>query len=757
MSVKVGDGVHRALGLTDEEYLRIVDILGREPNFNELTVFSVMWSEHCSYKNSLVWLRKLPRESEKLLAVPGEENAGIIDIGYGLGCAFKIESHNHPCAIEPYQGAATGVGGIHRDIFTTGAIPVAQLNSLHFGEIDYEKTPFYVKQVVKGIADYGNSFGVPNIGGETYFAGCYNRNPIINAMSCGILDRDRFIRARTKYEGQVVVLIGSLTGPDGIHGATFASGVLTDASEKELPSVQIGDPFMEKILLEAIIEMNEKGLIEGMQDLGAGGISCASSEMSSRGGHGMDIYLDRVPLRLPAMKPYEIMVSESQERMMLVTSREKISDIERIARKWGIFMGVIGEVTSTRRVRFFYEGEVVADIPSDALVAGKGAPIYTRKYEEPPSFKERKNFNINFIKDIEPSKKIFLDMLRRGNTSSKRFIYEQYDRLVGTINITHEGFSDAGVVAVRGTPLALAFSTDCNPYYVEADPYGGSMRAVMESAINVACCGAYPVAITNCLNFGNPYDPYVFWSFVKTIEGIRDACNMLGIPVTGGNVSFYNEYVSGDTNNKTSFEDDEKGGFYSTTPVMPTPVIGMMGIIDDRSKVIPSHFVAEDSVIILLGEPVNDISCSEYLRMIKGDILTPLPHSDFHKALTMIKLLNKMVGEGIILCSHDVSEGGLWVCLTEMSLHSKFSMEVSVEYDIRHDAFWFGESFPRVVVCSSRENASRVINLAEKNKIPAISIGRVITGDKIIVNGVEIDKREMLEAYFGYLPSLLNL
>ncbi len=531
------------LGLTAEEFTKIEEILGRTPNFTELSIFSVMWSEHCSYKNSIVWLKTLPKKSERMLVEAGEENAGLVDIGDGLACSFKIESHNHPSALEPYQGAATGVGGINRDIFTMGARPIAQLNSLRFGKISLPKTQWLVRGVVKGIGDYGNAFGIPTVGGEVYFDESYNVNPLVNAFSAGIVETDKIASAISYGVGNPVYIVGSATGKDGIHGASFASKDISDDSIKDLPAVQVGDPFQEKLLLEATLEAIATGHLIGIQDMGAAGITCSTSEMSAKGEHGMKIYLDKVPTRQKNMQPFEILLSESQERMLIVIKKGKEAELQAIFDKWDLNCAQIGEVTDSKRLEFYVNEELVADVPANDLVLGGGAPVYHREYTEPAYFSEYKQFQIDEIEEPEDEKlpEIAKFLIGHPNIASRRWIAEQYDSMVGTANTSTNQPSDAAIVNVKGTNKNIVISVDCNSRYVNSDPEKGTMIAVCEAARNIVCSGGEPVAITNCLNFGNPYIPEVYWHFVGAIKGMKQACEILKTPVTGGNVSFYNQ------------------------------------------------------------------------------------------------------------------------------------------------------------------------------------------------------------------------
>ena len=529
------------MGLLPEEFDRIKEILGRTPNFCELSIFGVMWSEHCSYKNSIVWLKKLPKDGPHMLVEAGEENAGLVDIGDGLACCFKIESHNHPSALEPYQGAATGVGGINRDIFTMGARPIAQLNSLRFGNIDLDRTKWLVKGVSKGIGDYGNAFGIPIVGGEIFFDKCYNTNPLVNAFSAGIMKKGEMISATSSGVGNPIFIVGSRTGKDGIHGASFASKDITEDSAEDLPAVQVGDPFQEKLLLEATLELAKTDAIVGMQDMGAAGITCSTNEMSAAGEHGMIINLDKVPTRQANMKDWEILLSESQERMLVVVEKGKENIVKEIFDKWDLSCEEIGEVTKGDRVKYFMHGDLVADVPCADLVLGGGAPVYHREYSEPAYFKRFQQFDINNIEEPSDLVSVAKFLTSSPNIASKRFVYEQYDSMVGTANMSTNFPTDAGIVNLKDSKKALAMTVDCNARMVNANPEEGCAMAVAEAARNIVCSGGMPSAITNCLNFGNPYNPEVYWQFVGSIKGMAKSCKKFSTPVTGGNVSFYNQ------------------------------------------------------------------------------------------------------------------------------------------------------------------------------------------------------------------------
>ncbi len=678
----------KQLGLREEEFEKIKEILGRTPNFTELSIYSVMWSEHCSYKNSIVWLKTLPKEGEKMLAKAGEENAGLIDIGDGLACCFKIESHNHPSAIEPYQGAATGVGGINRDIFSMGARPIAQLNSLRFGNIENERTKWLVRGVVKGIGNYGNAFGIPTVGGEVYFDDCYQINPLVNAMSVGIAKVGKTVSAISEGLGNPVYIFGSATGKDGIHGAAFASKDITEDSAKDLPSVQVGDPFWEKLILEASMELLEQtDAVVGMQDMGAAGITCSTSEMSAKSKTGMKVWLDKVPMRQAGMKDWEILLSESQERMLVIVHKGKEAEVERIFKKWDLTYAIIGEVTDTERVQYYMNGELRADIPGESLVLGGGAPVYHREYTEPKYFKEIEKFNLNQVSDIalNEAPAIAKYLMGHPNIASKRWVYNQYDSMVGTINQTTNAPSDAAVVKVKGTDKSIAMTVDCNSRFVYANPFVGGMIAVSEAARNLVCSGAEPAAITNCLNFGNPYNPEVYYQFVYAIKGLGEACKKFDTPVTGGNVSFYNQ--SSDDN-----------------AVFPTPTIGMVGLLGSGKKHMTLNFKQAGDIIYQIGLSKNDLGCSHYLSHFKQVAQSPAPYFNLDEEHQLHQSVLKLINAGLIQSAHDVSEGGLLTCLLESAMPSNLSFEVAKTSELRTDAFLFGEAQGRVVVSVSPSN-----------------------------------------------------
>lgn len=707
------------LGLRQEEFEEITSILGRVPNFTETAMYSVMWSEHCSYKNSIKWLKTLPRDGKRLLVKAGEENAGLVDIGDGLGCVFKIESHNHPSAIEPFQGAATGVGGIHRDIFTMGARPIAALNSLRFGLPDNPKTKWLVKGVVKGIGHYGNCFGVATLAGEVYFEDCYQTNPLVNAMSVGIVKAGETVSATSYGAGNPVFIVGASTGKDGIGGASFASADIDENSAESLPSVQVGDPFEEKKLLEACLEVIPTNAIIGMQDMGAAGITCSTSEMSAKGEHGMIIHLEKVPTRQEHMKPWEMLLSESQERMLIVVKKGQEAVVEAIFEKWDIHCVQIGEVTTEQRLKYYMNGELVADVPGESMVLGGGAPVYDREYTKPEYLKINAQFNAASISQPVDYKEVAFQLIQLPNIASKRWVYEQYDSMVGTGNTNTNAPSDAAVVRVHGSEKALAVTTDCNSRYVFADPYIGTMIAVAEASRNIVCSGGTPVGVTNCLNFGNPYNPEVYYQFVQAIKGMGEACNKFETPVTGGNVSFYNQGPDG--------------------AVYPTPTIGMVGVLDSMSNKMGLRFQQAGDLIYLVGESREDINCSEYLHKLCGVTHSPVPHFDLEEEYAVQQAIARVIERGTIKSAHDISEGGLFACLLESSMGSGRGFTIHSNAKIRKDAFLFGEAQSRVVVSVNPD--LKALFEAEIG-VPHSLLGRVAPTAEIFID----------EESWGFLP-----
>lgn len=727
----------KELGLLPEEFDRIQEILGRVPNFTELSIFSVMWSEHCSYKNSIVWLKTLPKEGPHMLAEAGEENAGLVDIGDGLGCAFKIESHNHPSALEPYQGAATGVGGINRDIFTMGARPIAQLNSLRFGDINHPRTQWLIKGVVKGIGDYGNAFGIATVGGEVFFDDCYQVNPLVNAMSAGIVKVGETVSATSYGVGNPVYIVGSATGKDGIHGAAFASKDISEDSINDLPAVQVGDPFQEKLLLEATLEVIKTGAVIGMQDMGAAGIICSNSEMSAKGKHGMRIDLEKVPTRQANMKPFEILLSESQERMLIVVEKGREADVEAVFEKWDLNCAIIGEVTDTQRLEYYMNGELVADVPADDLVLGGGAPVYHREYKEPAYFQAYKKFKIEDVAEPADLREVGRHLLSHPNIASKRWVTQQYDSMVGTATMTANRPSDAAVVAIKGTKKAIALTVDCNARYVNADPQVGCAIAVAEAARNITCAGGEPSAITNCLNFGNPYIPEVYWQFVHAIKGMSEACVKFETPVTGGNVSFYNQSSDGGA-------------------VFPTPTIGMLGVLEDAANMMTLDFKNEGDFIYLIGESKNDIASSQYLASFHQIKESPAPYFDLDKEYETHQVIKQLIRERLVESAHDVSDGGLYIALAESAMAGGRGFAIDTDSEFRKDAFLFGEAQGRVVVSVKPEQQEAFVELLAASDVEFSLLGAV-TKNGFVVDGETWDSvAQATEVYEGVLPSILE-
>lgn len=734
--ISVTSSTAKELGLTESEFERICGVLGRTPTYTELGVYSVMWSEHCSYKNSILQLKTLPRSGGRMLVAAGEENAGVIDVGGGYGVAFKIESHNHPSAVEPFQGAATGVGGILRDIFTMGARPIAALNSLRFGEPDTARTKYLVKGVVAGIGHYGNCFGVPTVAGEVYFDRCYTDNPLVNAMAVGVLKADAMASATASGPGNPVFIMGSSTGRDGIHGASLlASREFDEETENMRPTVQVGDPFAEKLLLEASLELINANVVVGMQDMGAAGISCSTAEMSAKGQVGMRIDLDKVPLREADMSAYEIMLSESQERMLVVIEKGKEAIAAAVCAKWDVPFVCIGEVTDDEHVSIFRKGQLVARIPAQSLVLGGDAPVYVREQKRPEYLDE---FHRHVDKGPVIDTAGFTDVLQRllasPTIASKRWVYEQYDSQVGD-NTVMRSSGDAAVLRIKELPgKAVAVTTDCNSRYVYLNPYRGGLIAVAEAARNCVCVGAEPVAITNCLNFGNPYDPEVYYQFAEAIRGMGDMCRALETPVTGGNVSFHNESQS--------------------HAVFPTPTIGMLGLIDDVSTIVGKGFTAEGDVVALLGWHRSELGGSEYQKVIQGRITGDAPWIDINEEVRLQKILLSSIRKGIVRAAHDCSEGGLAVAVAEMAMSGEHGAQLNWPYD-RHAADLFGEAQSRVVVTLRPDAYEAFEAECFASNVPLVRLGTV-GGDALTMwSGCSISVEALRGVYEGALPSIM--
>ncbi|HWZ83651.1 MAG TPA: phosphoribosylformylglycinamidine synthase subunit PurL [Terriglobales bacterium] len=733
----------REHGLTPDEYEKIKQLLGgREPTLTELGIFSVMWSEHCSYKSSRVHLKRLPTRSKLVLQGPGE-NAGIIDIGDGWGCAFKIESHNHPSFIEPFQGAATGVGGILRDIFTMGARPVAVMDSLRFGPIVAGKTPTtaelhknhsVMEGVVSGVASYGNCFGVPNLGGEVKFEPCYNGNPLVNAFALGLVRHDEIFYGRATGEGNPVIYVGSKTGRDGIHGATMASEEFSEGSEAKRPNVQVGDPFLEKLLLEACLEAMQTGAIVGIQDMGAAGLTCSTCEMGARAGTGVEIELDRVPQRETGMTPYEIMLSESQERMLLVAQKGREQEVFRVFEKWGLDAVEVGRVTREAKMRVLEHGQVVAEIPNAALT--DDAPVYKRPLArwEPPVEREMPgHVKLNEGVDLTAN---FKRLLASPNICSKRWVWQQYDHMVQTNTVDAPGAGDAGVIRIKGSNRGLAMALDGNGRWCYLDPRLGAMHAVAEASRKVACSGAMPVAATNCLNFGNPEKPHIMWQFSQVIDGITKACEELEVPITGGNVSFYNETLG--------------EGIY------PTPVLGVVGILEDVHKSMKMHFAQLGRKIVLLranepGDAVDaesEFGSSEYAKEILGAVWGYPPELDLEKEATLQRAVVALIQAGLVESVHDCADGGLATALVESGFPKGIGLKVNLaSHGLPSEFLLFGEDASRVVLSCDPAKLARIQQVAEEYDLFADVLGET-SGDRV---EIAVDGKTLISATIAEL------
>ncbi len=727
-------------GLNEEEWEKIIKILGRAPNYTELGVFSVMWSEHCSYKNSIAMLKTLPRSGERLLVKAGEENAGLVDIGDGLAIAFKIESHNHPSALEPFQGAATGVGGILRDIFTMGARPIASLNSLRFGPLDKPRNRYLFDNVVKGIAHYGNCMGIPTVAGEVYFDECYSGNPLVNAMTIGIVKHDSVKSAISKGEGNTVMIVGSSTGRDGIHGATFASVELDEESEAKRSSVQVGDPFTEKLLLEATLEVSRKNYVIGIQDMGAAGITCCTSEMSAKGGYGMVLDLSGVPLREPNMSPYEIMLSESQERMLVVVRRGFEEEVKAIFKKWELNCVEVGKVTDTKDLQLFMDGKKVGKVPAWDLVLGGGAPVYERETKEPEYFKEVRNVDLKILPEPKNYNEALLKLLSSHNIADRSWIYRQYDYSVRTNTAVPPGSSSA-VIRIKGTNKAIATKTDGNGRYTYLNPYRGGAIAVAESARNVVCSGAKPIAITNCLNFGNPYDPEIYYQFKNTVLGIGDACRAFDTPVTGGNVSFYNESPSG--------------------AIYPTPVIGMVGLINDVSHITTSWFKNDGDFIMMLGTIKGELGGSEYLKLVHNLVAGDAPTIDLPFEKRVHNACLEAIRKGIVNSATDISDGGLAVAIAEACISNPdkpIGASIYISRKLRNDVLFFGESQSVIILTINENRLLEMERIASKNIIPCVTIGRVKDNGRLRMNRIiDVSLDEIKTVYTNAIPDAMKM
>jgi phosphoribosylformylglycinamidine synthase len=701
MNLNENEDLWKEHGLTEDEYGRILMLMGRRPNYLELALFGVMWSEHCCYKSSKLQLKKFPVDGPHVLQGPGE-NAGVVDLGDGWGVAFKMESHNHPSAIEPFQGAATGVGGIIRDIFAMGARPVASLDSLRFGEISNPRVKALLNGVVAGIGSYGNCMGIPTVAGETYFHPAFQGNPLVNAMSVGLLKTDRIFRGRADGVGNIVMLVGARTGRDGIKGASFASEELSDQDPDKRHNVQVGDPFMEKLLLEATLEILEQDLVVGLQDLGAAGLTSSGCEMAGRAGSGLYMDLDRVPLREQGLADWEMMLSESQERMLLIVEPSKVEAVRKVFDKWDLLSTAVGEVTGDGCFTLKRGERVIATIPAAYLT--DQAPVYSREYAEPEYFRRLKEADLSPVRDCEDFKGLLERLLSSPNLSSRHWVYEQYDSSVGLNTVTGPS-GDGALLRVPGTRKGIALSCDCNSRYVYLDPYLGGAIAVAEAALNVAVTGARPIALTNCLNFGTPDNPEIFWQFVKATDGLADAARALDTPVTGGNVSFYNEYDG--------------------RAIHPTPVIGMLGLLDDLDRRMTFHFKKPGDIVILIGRTFEELGASEAHFLLTGRDEGPVPRLDLAVASKLNAFLVKAASLALFESAHDCADGGLAVALAEAAFPLELGLQLAWKGDVTPAAALFGESQSRVVASVAPENFTKTAELLASFALPFSTLGRV--------------------------------
>ena len=738
-SLTITPDMVRQHGLTLEEFNRIEDLLGRELNFTELGIFSVMWSEHCSYKSSRYYLKKLPTTGPRVLQGPGE-NAGVVDIGDGVAAVFKIESHNHPSFIEPRQGAATGVGGILRDIFTMGARPIALMNSLRFGASDHSRTRFLVNGVIDGISNYGNCTGVPTVGGEIYFDPCYNGNILVNVFCLGLIQSDKIFLGNASGVGNPVIYFGSKTGRDGIHGASMASSEFDESSEEKRPTVQVGDPFAEKLLIEACLELMKEDWVVGIQDMGAAGLTCSTFEMAGRAGTGIDLELSKVPMREVGMTPYETLLSESQERMLVVVSKGMEQNALALFDKWDLDAAVVGEVTDTPMVRIFDNGNPVVNLPVELVV--DGALDLKRPTKKPEYLKEVDHVNLGLISEPERGEEILKKLLSSPNIASKHWVYEQYDHMVRLNTLGLPG-SDAAVLRVKGSQKALALSVDCNSRYCYLDPFQGAQIAVAECVRNIACSGGDPIGLTNCLNFGNPENPEIMWQFEQAVSGMGEACKFFDIPVVSGNVSLYNE-TSGEA-------------------IYPTPTVAVVGLLEDRSFHTTQWFKEDGDLVALIGLTMEEFGGSEYLKIMCDRVEGKPPHLDLRLAQSVNKLCLELIREKILASAHDCSEGGLAVALAESCMSHPLAAKgatLGIDSTVRNDAFLFGESQSRILISFSAKNRLVVEAKAKAMEVPFAIIGKV-GGDSLIVdiNGKEFIREEvshLKELWFGALETYVG-
>ncbi|MBP3039252.1 phosphoribosylformylglycinamidine synthase subunit PurL [Bacillaceae bacterium Marseille-Q3522] len=723
--------IYREMGLTDKEFAMIEEILGRMPNYTEVGLFSVMWSEHCSYKNSKPVLKKFPTEGEHVLQGPGE-GAGIVDIGDEQAVVFKIESHNHPSAIEPYQGAATGVGGIIRDVFSMGARPIAMLNSLRFGELDSTPRVRYLfKEIVAGIAGYGNCIGIPTVGGEIQFEPCYEGNPLVNAMCVGLIDHQDIQKGQARGIGNTVMYVGAKTGRDGIHGATFASEELTEQSDEKRPAVQVGDPFMEKLLLEACLELVKSDALVGIQDMGAAGLTSSSAEMASKAGSGIEMNLDLVPQRETGMTPYEMMLSESQERMLVVVKKGREAEVQELFKKYDLEAVAVGTVTEDKMLRLLHHGEVVANVPADSLALD--APVYYKPSVEPEYFRNFQQMPA-YSPTVTDYGQVLLRLLAQSTIASKESVYEQYDYMVRTNTVVAPG-SDAAVLRIRGTRKALAMTTDCNSRYLYLDPETGGKIAVAEAARNIVCSGGQPLAITDCLNFGNPEKPEIFWQIEKAADGMSEACRKLNTPVTGGNVSLYNE-----TNG---------------TAIYPTPVVGMVGLIKDLDHITTQVFKNSGDLIYLLGETKEEFGGSELQKLLEGKLFGKAPALDLEVEKKQQQIVLEAIQSGFVASAHDIAEGGLAVAIAE-SIFASDGLGANVELTGNPAAALFSESQSRFLLSVKKEHQeaferlTNAVYIGEVTEKPSLTIA--CDGNTLL----DIASGEMEKAWRGAIPCLLK-
>jgi len=727
-------------GLIKEEWEKIQEILGRVPTFTELGIFSVMWSEHCSYKNSIAMLKKLPREGKNLLVGAGEENAGLVDIGDGMAVAFKIESHNHPSAVEPFQGAATGVGGILRDIFTMGARPIACLNSLRFGPLDIPRNRFLLNNVVKGIAHYGNCMGIPTVGGEIYFDEGYSDNPLVNAMAVGVVKHDEVKSAISQGDGNTVMIVGASTGRDGIHGATFASVEISEESESRRSNVQVGDPFTEKLLLEATLELCKKEYVIGIQDMGAAGISCSTAEMSEKGDHGMKIDIDKVPMRETGMVPYEVMLSESQERMLVVVRKGFEQEVKDILGKWDLHAEEVGVVTRKPVIEVRMNGHKYTEIPAADLCLGGGAPVYYRATKRPDYLDKLQAEDLSNLPEPKNYNEVLKKLLSSPNIADKGWVYHQYDHSVRTNTMVTPG-SSAAIIRLKKAPnKALAVCTDGNGRYVYLNPSNGGKIAVAEAARNVVCSGGKPMAITNCLNFGNPYDPEVYYQFKEAVLGMGTACEVFNTPVTGGNVSFYNESPN--------------------TAIFPTPVIGMLGLVENLKYVTTSEFKDAGDFIVMLGTIKPELGGSEFLKVVHDKVTGNAPSIDLQFEKRVQRTCLEAIRSGIVKSATDISDGGMAVAVAESLIRNKkknLGASLYISRKMREDELLFSESQSVIIVTINENHLLDLEKITSANQVPSVTIGKVTNDGILKINEVvNIRTEEMKNLYFNTLPSIMK-